>query len=213
MTRRLHAQDMAGSLPDAFPRMLSRGSAFVYVVTCRNDNLFKIGFTRDPLGRWRALHPRFFDLFDLDSGMLISTDRVKDARKLEGELIGAFADYRALASPMARLSAGGYTEWFRGMSMEAMDLAQDIALKNAWDWQRPADWLRAFLAERRHLLFSWTATMLDALEFERHNESAESSQVALRYESGLRDTLDAFRAVGLDIDDHLPDLVRRWYRD
>gem|GEM_PF-261729 len=196
----------------AFPRTLSRGRAFVYVLACRNDTLSKIGFTRDPLIRWRTLHRRFFELFDLDGGILVSTERVKDARNLERTLIVAFMNCSALASPMARISAGGHTEWFRGVTTEAMDLARDIALKNAWDWERPADWLRSFLAERRHLLFSWTATMLEVIEFERHNENAEASQVVSRYESALTDALDVFHTVGLDVDAQLPDPVRCWYR-
>lgn len=206
-------EDSSSHAEDAFPRTLSRGRAFVYVVACRDDSLFKIGFSRDPLERWRTLHPRFFDFFSLDDGVLVRVERVAQARHLERMLIDAFADYGALAPPTTKPSAGGHTEWFRGVLAEAVELARETALRNAWEWQRPADWLRASLLERRDRLFSWTSAAFDALEFERHNEGIESAQAGARHERALLDTLDAFDAIGLDIDAYLPEQVRRWYRE
>ena len=197
----------------AFPRRLSRGRAFVYVVACRNDNLLKIGFSRDPWERWRTLHRRFFDFFDLEQGVLVATSRVNEATRLERQLLETFSDYRALAPLVTQSSAGGDTEWFRGIVTEAVDLAREMASRHAWEWESPGDWLRGFLLERRDLLFSWTAAMLEALEFEQHNPSVDSGQIGARCERALLDTVGAFHAVGLDIDEYLPDEVRRWHRE
>lgn len=198
--------------PAAFRRPPERGRAFVYVVGCRDDTLFKIGFTRDPLDRWRTLHPRFFEFFGLDQGILVATEKVGEARALERRLLQDFADYQALAPLAVRAAAGGHSEWFRGTLAEAVDVAKEVASQHAWPWQLPQEWMRSSLSERRDLLFAWTAAMLEAWEFERHNATpAASAQAGAAYERALVDALDAFRAVGLDVGDHVPDRVRRWY--
>lgn len=199
--------------PDAVPRVLSRGRAFVYVLACRNDNLFKMGFSRDPLVRWHTLHRRFFAFFSLEQGILVGPQRVNEARRLERQLLEAFSDYRALAPVLTHSAAGGDSEWFRGVMAEAVELARAVASRNAWEWQSPGDWLRHALLERRDLLFSWTAAMLESIEFETHNPSVGSEAMCARCERALLDTLDAFRAVGLDIDGRVPDRVQRWYRE
>ena len=42
------------------PRFASRGRTFVYVLPCRDEDILKVGFSRDPLDRFRTLHRRFF---------------------------------------------------------------------------------------------------------------------------------------------------------
>jgi hypothetical protein len=197
--------------PTAFPRTLSRGRAFVYVVGCRDDTLFKIGFTRDPMDRWRTLHPRFFEFFGLDQGILVATDKVDQARALERRLLRAFADYQALAPLAVRAGAGGDGEWFRGVLAEAVEAAKETAAHHAWTWQLPAQWMRSCLTSRRDLLFAWTAAMLEALEFERHNGGDCAAADGAVYERALLDALDAFASVGLDVEEQLSDRVRRWY--
>ena len=88
---------MDESFDSPVPRFASRGRAFVYVLPCRDEDLLKIGFSRDPLQRMRALHRRFFDFFDLDRAFLVATDRVRDARRIERALLTAFADRRSPA--------------------------------------------------------------------------------------------------------------------
>lgn len=206
MTRRSGYDD-----PAAFPRRLSRGRAFVYVLGCRDDTLFKIGFTRDPMDRWRTLHTRFFEFFGLDQGILVATEKVSQARALERRLLEAFADWRALAPLAVRETAGGHSEWFRGALQEAVDAARETASRHAWSWQRPDEWMRSALSARRDLLFAWSAAMLEALEYERHNAPAGSAPAGTVYERALADTLEAFAAVGLDVADAVPDRVRRWH--
>ncbi len=102
---------MRADQPDTgpgLPRTVARGRAFVYVIPCRDDTLFKIGFSRDPMQRWRTLHRRFFEFFDLDQGILVGVDRVSDARRIERLLLKAFADYQALAPLLVSVSAAGH---------------------------------------------------------------------------------------------------------
>lgn len=194
-----------------FPRVLSRGRAYVYLVACRDEPLFKIGFSRDPLHRWRALQPRFFEFFDLDQGILVAVDRVNEARRLERMLLEAFADYQAWAPLSVAASAAGHTEWFRGVLAEAVDIATAVATQNAWECHQPREWMRVAWLARRDLLFDWTASMLEASEFEQHNTGGADPSVRRVYERALVDTLDAFSSVGVDIRKHVPAGVRRWY--
>src|SRR6187402_259082 len=90
--------DIACDAP--LPRFTSKGRAFVYVVPCRDDTLFKIGYSRDPLQRLRAMHRRFFAFFDLDRAVLIETSRVRAALALEQRLIAYASPFTALAPPI-----------------------------------------------------------------------------------------------------------------
>lgn len=164
------------------------------------------------MDRWRTLHPRFFEFFGLDQGVLVATDKVGEARALERRLLESFSSYQSLAPLAVRATAGGSSEWFRGVLAEAVDAATEAASRNGWSWQRPDEWMRERLAARRDVLFAWTSAMLDAFEFERHNVlPAASAQAGAVYARALLDTLDAFRSVGLEIDDCVPERVRHWY--
>jgi len=88
-----------------YPRFASRGRTFVYVLPCRNEDILKVGFSRDPLDRMRTLHPRFFEFFDLDRALLIETDYLRDARRIERLFITTFADSQAPAPLVVRRSA------------------------------------------------------------------------------------------------------------
>jgi len=201
-------------LPDedpGFPRRLSRGKAFVYVVPCRDDTLFKIGYTRDPLERWQTLHRRFFEFFDLGRGVLIATERVSEARRIERSLLAAFCEYQSFAPLIVPVSAAGHTEWFRGVLDEAVVAAAGHALRSGLTLHRPpAAWFRAVLVERTDRLFGWTRRMLDMIEFERHNATDVQSNGAARYERGLGNALDAMDAMGLDVAPHVPADVAQW---
>jgi len=57
-------------------------------------------------------------------------------------------------------------------------------------------------------LFDWSARMLEQVEYEREH-AADPSHPAL-VAGVLRDTLDAYATVGIDLADHLPVAVVRW---
>ena len=203
------------SSPDAYddaplPRFASRGRAFVYIAPCRDDNVFKVGFSRNPLERFRTLHARFFDFFDLEQGVLVATDRVRDARRLERRLITALAAYQALAPLVVPTSAAGQTEWFRGALEDALAIAEGFETSEGFAIHRPAStWFRRVLRERADLLFAWSARMLEAIEYETHNGAAPDS--ARAYEASLRHTLDAYAAFAIELPPLLPAQVTRWY--
>lgn len=194
------------------PRFASRGRAFVYVLPCRDEDLLKIGFSRDPLKRMRSLHPRFFDFFDLDRAFLVATDRVRDARRIERALLTELADRRSPAPLVVPDAAAGYTEWHRGAYLDALAMARTLAAGEGLALHAPlCAWLREIFTERGALLYAWSAKMLEAIEYERHNAPPSPRPRAL--ERALREALDGFVALGIDIEPLVPGAVFSWHRD
>ena len=194
------------------PRFASRGRAFVYVLPCRDEDLLKIGFSRNPLQRMQTLHRRFFDFFDRDRAFLVATDRVRDARRIERALLTAFADRRSPMPLVVPDAAAGYTEWHRGAYADAVSMAESLAANEGLVLHASLRaWLREIFAERGALLYAWSAKMLEAIEYERHNAPPSPGPNAI--ERALRDALDAFVALGIDIEPLVPGSVFSWHRD
>jgi hypothetical protein len=210
MNGKLPPEDVDAQGDVSFPRFASRGRAFVYIAPCRDDNVFKVGFSRNPLERFRTLHPRFFELFDFERGLLIATDYVREARRLERRLILALKDYQALQPLVVTQSAAGQTEWFRGALADAEAIAAEFESAEGFTIYRPTGaWLRLVLRERQDLLFAWSTRMLEAIEYEMHSRGEHGD--AATYENALRNTLDAYRAFSIDLAPLLPAEVNRWY--
>jgi hypothetical protein len=194
------------------PRFASRGRAYVYVLPCRDEDLLKVGFSRDPLQRLQTLHARFFRFFDLDRAFLIGTDSVRDARRIERRFIETFADRRSPAPLVVPDAAAGYTEWYRGASADAEAMARSLCTDEGYTLHAPLrDWLRALFVERGALLFAWSSKMLEAIEYERFNAPPMSASSTL--ERALRDALDCFDELGIDVEPLVPEPVLRWYRE
>jgi hypothetical protein len=194
------------------PRFASRGRAFVYVLPCRDEDLLKVGFSRDPLQRMQTFHARFFDFFDLDRAFLIATDTVRDARRIEREFLTAFADRRSPAPLVVPDAAAGYTEWHRGAYADAIAMAESIAAKDGFVLHAPLRaWLRDRFVERGALLFAWSSKMLEAIEYERYNLPPSPRPSAI--ERALRDALDCLAELGIDIEPLVPEPVFSWYRN
>jgi hypothetical protein len=194
-----------------YPRFASRGRTFVYVLPCRDEDILKVGFSRDPLDRFRTLHRRFFEFFDLDRGLLIQTDRLRDARRIERLFITTFAEHRAPAPLVVREAAAGYTEWFRGVSLPVDALAREACAGEEFALHAPLSaWLRKRFVERSALLYGWSTRMLEALEYQYFNvpPAARSGHG----EKALRDALDACAALGMEIQALVPVQVFDWYR-
>ena len=189
-----------------YPRFLSRGRAYAYLFPCRDQDIAKIGFTRDPLERLHTLHRRFFDFFDLDRALVVETDTVRESRAIERALIETLAEYRAPAPLVVRRVAGGHTEWHRGASALAQELLLEAAARGGHAVHEPLrGWLRARFGEFAPSLYQWSAQMLEADEYERHNvPSGARTGAAMR---ALRDTLDAFEALGIDVRAFVPESV------
>lgn len=192
------------------PRFASRGRAYVYLLPCRDADVAKVGFSRDPLDRLRSLHRRFFEFFDLERAALVETATVRESRALERRLIESLADCRASAPLVVREVAGGYTEWHAGATGRALEIMTRAVAERGHALHAPLSrWLRARLAEQAAMLYQWSAKMLEAAEYERHHAppGAPGDSVA----RALRETLDAYLALGIEVEPRVPGSVWRWY--
>ena len=201
MTSRIESRDPS-------PRVPSRARAFVYVASCRDEDILKLGFSRDPLVRLRSLHPRYFAFFDLDRSFLIETDRVKDARAIERRLADRVAEHRAPSPLLVDRTAGGHTEWYRGahaaIHSEAMRAIAELGHGYHASLRH---WLRERLMRQSDMVYEWSSQMLRAIEIQRGTEP----QDALRLEQTLGAALDAYEHVGLTTDQLLSEDVLDWW--
>ena len=190
-----------------YPQFASRGRAYVYVLPCRDEDLLKLGFSRDPFTRFHTLHRRFYEFFDLDRGLLIEVDRVATARRIERCFIDTWIESRAAAPLVVREAAAGYTEWYRGIYTEVTALAHRLAQDEGHVLHRPLrPWLRALLEERADWLYSGTASLLEQVQYERfHGDPRRPMQRA------LLDVLGMCESIGLPLARLVPDNVLQWY--
>jgi len=149
---------------------------------------------------------------DLDRAFLIATDHVRDARRIEREFLTTFAERRSPAPLVVPDAAAGYTEWHRGAYADAVAMAESIAAKDGFILHAPLRaWLRDVFVERGALLFAWSSKMLEAIEYERHNGPPSPRPRAI--ERALRDALDCFVALDIEIEPLAPEPVLDWYRN
>jgi hypothetical protein len=188
------------------PRSQSPGSCFLYVAMAAYEDLLKLGFSRDPLSRWQQLHPRWFEVFDLDRSLLVATETVRDARVLELALRRQLVVHNAPALLTVRPAAGGHTEWYRGAHEFLRHAARELTVGGhvVHDPARPG--LRAALLARGDQLYAWTDAMLSPDEL-------DGIAGPTRMQRGVRDALDAFIALDIDVEPLLPPRVLAWYRN
>jgi hypothetical protein len=183
----------------------SRGRCHVYVLPCTWEDHCKIGFSRDPLSRMQALHRRWFEFFDLDAAWLVETETVRDARNLELELRRPLAAHNAPAPLAVRREAAGHTEWFRGVAAPLGDAVDGLRRRGHAVHGPLQPWLRAALLERSDQLYAWTQAQLSPGEL-------ESPVVATSQQRLVRDALDAYATLAIDVEPLLPAEVHRWFR-
>ena len=204
--------DVQNEDDSTYPRFASRGRAFVYVLPCRDEDLLKVGFSRDPLQRLQTLHPRFFHFFDLDRAFLIHTDYVRDARRIERRFITTFAEQRSPAPLVVPDAAAGYTEWYRGVYPDVAAMAHALCEAEGFTLRAPLrDWLREVFIERGALLYAWSAKMLEIIEYECFN--APPNPATSVCERALVNALDCFAELGIAIEPLVPGPVFSWYRN
>lgn len=193
-----------------YPRFASRGRSFVYLLPCCEQDILKVGFSREPLQRLHSLHRRYFEFFDLDRALMIETERVADARRIERWFITRFAESRAPAPLEIRLAAAGGTEWFRGVAAEADGSARELAEREGWPLHAPLRrWLRERFEEHADKLYDWSLHLLDSIEYERFNLPAD--QQTTRSARLLRHVLDACTAFGMPLETFVSPRVMAWY--
>ena len=180
------------------------GRCFAYVFPCRWEDHCKIGFSHDPLGRIAALHPRWYEFFGVELGVVVEAETLRDARDLELELRGPLKPHNAPAPLAVRAAAGGGTEWFRGVE-QALGVAVRGLAERGHRVHPLHGWLQAALAARRDGLHEWTLAQWCVGEL-------QGAQAAAAVRRRLRDQLDAFAALEIGIDEALPAPVLAWYR-
>ncbi|WP_232338405.1 GIY-YIG nuclease family protein [Lysobacter soli] len=190
-------------------RGVSEGACHLYVLPCAYEDLLKLGFSRQPLERMQALHPRFFEFFDLDRALLVDTETVRDSRRLELELGHALAEYSAPAPLTVRIQAAGHTEWYRGAYPILAEAVDRLAERGHTVHVPLRAWLEAQMQARAPALFSWGTGVLERVEGEPAHLDQLPMLHALRQQ--VLDVLDAHRALGVDVGEHLPETLARWY--
>ena len=199
---------LAARDPEQHIRRCAATAAFVYVLPCRDEDILKVGFSRDPLVRMQTLHARYFEFFDLDRVVLVGTESVGDARRLESELFALAELHRAPGPLRVAAAAGGHTEWFRGAYPLLSAAAAHRAAAGGYRLHMPAgEWLRARLDRHADTLYESSTHLLRAIEAAR-----AYGQVATSVEAQLRDLLDACAALDLEVAHRIPQAVLSWYR-
>ena len=199
---------LRSSDPDSI-RSTSEGRCFLYVLPCRDEDLVKLGFSRNPLARMETLYPRYFDFFDIDQGCLVETDTVREARRLELELAHAMALHSAPQPLLIRGQAGGATEWYRGAHAGLQDMASELEREGLTVHRPLRPWLRSQLSNRCGDLFSWGEAVLAGVD----GEPAHLDLPAYRpLRTDVLAVLDAYSALGIALAQLLPDALMAWYR-
>lgn len=110
--------------PAATPSLQARAWLYVLVANGHED-LIKVGLTSDPLARWSAFHPRWYDAFDLRHSLLVACESRRDAQRLETALHRVLAEQRCPMPLTMRTAAAGASEWYRGAYPRARRFAED----------------------------------------------------------------------------------------
>jgi len=179
------------------------GRAYCYVLPCCGEDILKLGFSRDPLQRMRALHGRWFEFFDLDTAFLLETDRVKEARAAEARWAAGISLHNAPAPLLVRGEAGGATEWYRGAYPPLRAAAEDAFAAGHRLHLPLRTWVRARLDHDRGEFCDWVRRAYNNFE----------CGFAPGGDRSIIDAIDEYRALGFITDEFLCEDVVRWYHD
>ena len=186
-----------------------RAPSYLYVLPSAGEDILKLGMSRDPLARMQAFHRRYFEQFDLDRGLLVATETVRDAHSLEQSLRARLHEHNAPAPLLIRREAGGHTEWYRGAYAPLASAVRELAQEGYEVHEPLRPWLAKALLRRGDDLFSWATSALEQATLRAGTgalERLEPAELQL-----MRDALDAYAAVQIDIRPLLPAEVFAWY--
>ena len=134
---------------------------------------------------------------------------VRDARRLELELRHALVEHSAPAPLTARPQAAGHTEWYRG-AYAALEQAVEGLRERGHTVHAPLrPWLEAQMQSPAPSLFPWGSSVLERVEGEPDHLDRLPMLHALRQQ--VLDVIDAHRALGVDVAQHLPVTLEQWY--
>lgn len=173
-----------------------RGRAFLYVLPAAGpEDLLKVGMSHDPLARWSAFHPRWFEAFDLERSLLVETETRNDARRLETSLHRALAAHRCPMPMTMRAQAGGAGEWYRGASAAVQAFVEERDAQGYVVHVPARPWLAARMRERQD--------RLDGL-LRQAREEQTAGWLAPAQRRALRHLVDAHRHFDPDLAARLP---------
>ena len=207
----VNAMRMSSRDPGVLPRILEtmndvpyRGRAFVYVLPMAGpEDLLKVGLTHDPLARWSAFHPRWFEVFDIDQALLLATESRKEAQRLETRLRKELAEWNCPAPLTIRVRAGGRREWHRGAFAACRAFIRDRELEGYF--VPPST--RQVLADGMAELAAKTASLLQQGLADLQAGTLGDAQLR-----ALGDLVDAHRAFGTGASLEALDLETEWLR-
>lgn len=159
------------------------------------EDLLKIGMTNDPLARWSAFHPRWFEAFDLDHSLLVETETRRDAQALETQLHRTLVAYNCPVPMTIRGQAGGGTEWYRGAYALVRRFVDEQHAQGFVTHFTATPWLRVALRQRQDLL--------DGLLRQAHADCM-AGWLSPAQRQAMRDLVDAHRCLDPDISMRLP---------
>ena len=179
-------------------------ACYLYMLPLLNEDVAKVGISVDPLARVRAFSPRYYECFDLERGALVGFDSVAEARRRETALHRQLRPWNAPRPLTVPMRAGGHTEWFRGAAARLHEEAEADRARGLVVHQPAGEWWRERLLRESPLLFEWAGQYLLEMPAEVLAGSA--------LWQGVVDVLDAWPALGLRVDDALPEPLVPLYR-
>ncbi|MFY2763504.1 GIY-YIG nuclease family protein [Arenimonas sp. MALMAid1274] len=188
----------------------NRSPSHLYLFPDAHEDLLKLGMSRRPLARIEAFHRRWYEAFDLDRGLLLETETGRDARELELRLGRALRAHNAPMPLLIRGEAGGHTEWYRGAYAPLAEALQALAAQGYRLHAPLRPWLREALLERADQLYAWGMGALDQASLRPGEGGLERLTPGER--QMMRDALDAYPALDIDLAPRLPPEVMAWYR-
>lgn len=191
------------------PAGVSQGRCFLYVLPCAYEDLLKIGHSRNPLQRAQALQPRYFEFFDLGRAFALELDKVGEARALEHALHRRLREHNAPAPLTVRAQAAGLGEWYRGAYAQLEAEAAQWRERGHTVHRPLSAWLARELAGQGDALFARAEELLTQLQ---GDPGLLDDPALAPLRRNLLDTLDAHRALALDLDRRLPPSLLDWYR-
>lgn len=185
--------------------------AYVYVLPLSGgDDWLKLGRSNNPLRRAQQFSRRYYELFDLTQSFLVEVESVRDAVAVERSLRACLRDHKSVQPLLVQPSAGGKTEWLRGAHGSLREAVQALS-DSGYHVHVPAyAWFRGALQSRLSDLHPWTSSIWRTCQLDPY--SGIDVTLPEDVDRLVRDHLDGFGALGLDIDEELPASVQRWYR-
>lgn len=179
-------------------------ACYLYVLPLLNEDIAKLGISADPLVRVRAFSARYYECFDLERSSLVGFDSVAEARRSETALHRQLRAWNAPRPLTVPLRAGGHTEWYRGASARLREESECARTRGHPVHQPAGEWWRQRLRQEQPLLYEWGELCLRDLP----EDALPQSDLW----QGIVDVLDAWPAMGLRVDDALPEALAQAYR-